>query len=51
MPDRIFAPVSSIHDFFLDPQTRRTDWWTIVILLVTVASFAGAAILWMQHPG
>jgi hypothetical protein len=38
-------------DFFLDPKTRRTDWWTIVIFLATVASFAVAAILWMQHSG
>ena len=38
-------------DFFLHPKTGRTDWGTIAIFLATVASFAGAAILWMQHPG
>jgi hypothetical protein len=40
-----------IHDFFFHPETHRTDWWTIVIFLATVASFAGAAILWVQHSG
>jgi len=38
-------------DFFLHPKTGRTDWGTIAIFLATVASFAGAVILWVQHPG
>jgi hypothetical protein len=38
-----------MHDFFVHPKTRRTDWWTIAILLLTVASFAGAgATFWMK---
>jgi hypothetical protein len=36
-------------DFFIDPKTRRTDWWTIVIFLVTVMIFAGAdSAFWMK---
>ena len=35
-------------DFFIHPKTRRTDWWTVVILLVTVLCFAGAATSWMR---
>jgi hypothetical protein len=28
-----------MRDFFIDPKTRRTDWCTIVILLVTAMCF------------
>jgi hypothetical protein len=31
-------------DFFVHPKTRRTDWWTVALFLVTLLSLAGAIL-------
>ncbi len=34
-----------LSEFFKCPRTRRIDWWLIGLLLVSLLSFLGAAIL------
>jgi hypothetical protein len=34
-----------LSEFFKCPRTRRIDWWLIGLLLVSMLSFLGAAIL------
>jgi hypothetical protein len=39
-----------LREFFVSPKTQTIDWWTIMLLLVSLLSFVGATILWVHHP-
>lgn len=37
-----------ISDIFMYPKTRKIDWWTVALSLVSLLSFLGAAVLWIH---
>ena len=37
-----------LRAWFMRPNTSKIDWWMIALLLVSLASLAGATALWMQ---
>jgi flagellar basal body-associated protein FliL len=36
---------------FFRSRSRKIDWWTIVLLLISLFSFAGAAAMMWMHSG
>jgi hypothetical protein len=46
---RLSMVAVSMRYLFFHSKTRRIDWWTIVLFLISLFSFAGAAaIMWMH---
>jgi hypothetical protein len=37
-----------LREVFVRPNASRVDWWMITLLLVSLVSFAGAAVQWMH---
>ncbi len=41
----------SMRYLFFHSKTRRIDWWTIVLSLISLFSFVGAAAMMWMHSG
>jgi hypothetical protein len=50
-PKRLSMLAVSMRYLFFHSKTRRIDWWTIVLLLISLFSFAGAAAIMWVHSG
>ena len=37
-----------LREFFVRPNTNRTDWRMLAMLLASLLSFIGATVLWVH---